>query len=107
MYLDGKVRIIRASLFFVLHTSFCKSLTDRIMQILLQQPFRERRELLRSRFPPLKPQEPTMAYFDHVRSCESEEGRAALEEFWELALNSRTEGLMIKVWPPWQFHDVD
>ena len=101
MYLDGKVRIIRASLFFVLHTSFCKSLTDRIMQILLQQPFRERRELLRSRFPPLKPQEPTMAYFDHVRSCESEEGRAALEEFWELALNSRTEGLMIKVWPPW------
>ncbi|TCD71252.1 hypothetical protein EIP91_011730 [Steccherinum ochraceum] len=66
-------------------------------QILLQQPFRERRQLLRSRFPPITPQEVTMARFDHVQSCESESGREALEEFWELALNNRTEGLMIKL----------
>lgn len=44
-----------------------------------------------------------MARFDHVQSCESEDGRAALEDFWELALNNRTEGLMIKVRPPRRF----
>ncbi|THH31804.1 hypothetical protein EUX98_g2395 [Antrodiella citrinella] len=38
-----------------------------------------------------------MAQFDHVKNCESEDGRENLEEFWELALTSRTEGLMIKL----------
>ncbi|KAH8107914.1 ATP-dependent DNA ligase [Cristinia sonorae] len=66
-------------------------------QVLLQKPFRERRQLLRSHFTPLSPQQQGMARFDHVQSCESEDGRAAMEEFWELALNSRTEGLMIKL----------
>lgn len=91
MYLDGQVRDTRTG------GLGCKPVTDRIIQILLQTPFCERRQLLRSRFPPLNPQQQNMARFNHVQSCESEEGREAIEDFWELALNSRTEGLMVKV----------
>ena len=32
-----------------------------------------------------------------MESCESEEGREAIEEFWLRAIDSRCEGLMIKV----------
>ena len=68
-----------------------------IGQILLEKPFRHRRSLLRSRFPPLIPAQKGAARFDHVQSCESEEGREAVEQFWQTAVNSRSEGLMIKV----------
>lgn len=38
-----------------------------------------------------------LARFDHVQSCESEEGRESVEEFWQNAVNGRSEGLMVKV----------
>ena len=39
-----------------------------------------------------------MASFAHVKSCESEDGRDNVEEFWQAAVAGRSEGLMIKVW---------
>jgi DNA ligase 1 len=63
----------------------------------LEESFRKRRELLRSRFPPYVPGEVGVARFDHVESVESEEGRDAVEEFWQRAVEGRVEGLMIKV----------
>ncbi|KAI0706815.1 hypothetical protein C8T65DRAFT_651542 [Cerioporus squamosus] len=66
-------------------------------QILLERPFRERRNLLRTRFPPYTPPQQGAARFDHVKSVESEEGREAVEEFWQTAVNSSSEGLMVKL----------
>ncbi|OSX66434.1 hypothetical protein POSPLADRAFT_1043869 [Postia placenta MAD-698-R-SB12] len=66
-------------------------------EILLERSFRQRRALLRERFPPLHPERKDAARFDHVQSCESEDGREAIEEFWQTALNSSCEGLMIKL----------
>ncbi|KAI0305760.1 ATP-dependent DNA ligase [Multifurca ochricompacta] len=66
-------------------------------QSFLQEPFRFRRKLLRTHFPVLPVDEPGAAKFDHVESCESEGGRAAIEEFWLRAVDSRCEGLMIKL----------
>ncbi|KAI1794145.1 ATP-dependent DNA ligase [Ganoderma leucocontextum] len=66
-------------------------------EILLERPFRERRTLLRTRFPPYKQQQKDAARFDHVKSVESEEGRDAVEEFWLAAVNSSSEGLMVKL----------
>ncbi|KAI0743560.1 hypothetical protein C8Q80DRAFT_1181931 [Daedaleopsis nitida] len=66
-------------------------------QILLENPFRERRALLRTRFPPFTPPQKGAARFDHVKSVESEEGREAVEEFWQTAVNSSSEGLMVKL----------
>lgn len=37
------------------------------------------------------------ARFAHVESCESEDGREAVDEFWQRAVEGRSEGLMIKV----------
>lgn len=34
---------------------------------------------------------------DHVKSVENSAGREAVEEFWEKAVESKCEGLMIKV----------
>ena len=36
----------------------------------------------------------------HVDSCESEDGREAVEKFWQKAITSRSEGLMVKVLQP-------
>ncbi|KAG8213716.1 DNA ligase [Butyriboletus roseoflavus] len=66
-------------------------------EILLERPFRQRRNLLRTRFPALTPEEPGTARFDHVNSCESEQGRECIEGFWQKAVESRCEGLMIKL----------
>lgn len=41
--------------------------------------------------------QPSAAKFDHVESRESEGGRKVIEEFWFRAVDSRCEGLMIKV----------
>ena len=60
-------------------------------------PFRERRTQLREHFPPVIPKNPTTARLCHVESCDSEEGRDAIQEFWEKAVAGRPEGLMIKV----------
>jgi DNA ligase-1 len=82
---------------------------------MLAEPFRSRRAALRSRLPPFNPStEGTSAStpgsngspghgggvparFDHVRSVESTDGREAVEEFWQEAVEGRAEGLMIKV----------
>lgn len=37
------------------------------------------------------------AQFQHVQSCESADGREIVEQFWQEAVSSRSEGLMIKV----------
>ncbi|KAG0706148.1 ATP-dependent DNA ligase [Suillus ampliporus] len=66
-------------------------------EILLARPFRERRSLLRSHFPPFLPSNKGAGRLDHVESCESEAGRDAIEEFWQKAIESRSEGLMIKL----------
>jgi DNA ligase-1 len=81
-------------------------------QILLQQPFRERRTLLRITLPPfdsatVEPigEHPASdlgaaallhARMAHVESVENSAGREAVEEFWERAVESKCEGLMIK-----------
>jgi DNA ligase-1 len=57
---------------------------------------------LRTHLPPVKSQDGDIlqnhlqASLDHVDSVESEEGREAIEEFWEKAVESKCEGLMIK-----------
>ncbi|KAF7981878.1 hypothetical protein HWV62_31447 [Athelia sp. TMB] len=68
-------------------------------EILLEQAFRRRRMLLRERLPPFTASSPQagVARFGHVESCESEDGREAIEEFWMRAVESRCEGLMIKL----------
>jgi len=86
-------------------------------QILIQRPFRERRRLLRTTLPPLNPVATAAAVvhvdddlisnlgaaallhakMDHVESVENSAGREAVEEFWEKAVESKCEGLMIKV----------
>ncbi|KAL7281676.1 hypothetical protein ACG7TL_004993 [Trametes sanguinea] len=66
-------------------------------QLLLERPFRERRSLLRTRFPPYIPPQKGAARFDHVKSVESEDGREAVEDFWQTAVNSSSEGLMVKL----------
>ena len=38
-----------------------------------------------------------VAQLRHVESCESQEGKEAIEEFWMHAVEGRCEGLMIKV----------
>ncbi|KAG2078893.1 ATP-dependent DNA ligase [Suillus decipiens] len=64
---------------------------------LLALPFRERRSLLRSRFPPFLPSGKGTGRLNHVESCESEAGKDAIEDFWQKAIESRSEGLMIKL----------
>lgn len=66
-------------------------------QILLERTFRERRNLLRTRFTALRPGEPGTAHLAHVNSCESAQGRECIEAFWQDAVESSCEGLMIKV----------
>ncbi|EIW83139.1 DNA ligase [Coniophora puteana RWD-64-598 SS2] len=63
----------------------------------LEHPFRERRERLRECFPPFVPEDSRFARLDHVDSCESTTGREAIEEFWQRAVESSSEGLMIKL----------
>ena len=48
-------------------------------------------------FPPFIPPTKGAARLDHVVNCDSEQGRGAIEAFWERALDSRCEGLMVKV----------
>ena len=64
---------------------------------LLAKPFRERRNLLKTRFPPLAPDEPTIARFDHVNSIIGTAGDLEpVREFMAAALNAKCEGLMLK-----------
>ncbi|CAE6404605.1 unnamed protein product [Rhizoctonia solani] len=66
-------------------------------EVLLDKPFRERRRLLRERFPPLIPKDPFCSRLAHAESVESQDGREVVEEFWERAVASQCEGLMIKL----------
>jgi DNA ligase-1 len=96
MYFNGEVREIGIY--------SLRRYPDLCVQILLERAFRDRRSLLRARFPPFVPPLKWAARLDHVEACESELGRGAIENFWEKALDSRCEGLMVKVSP--QFHLV-
>ncbi|KAH0588895.1 hypothetical protein H2248_004684 [Termitomyces sp. 'cryptogamus'] len=66
-------------------------------EILLKRTFRERRDLLISRFPPFISRDKQLARFNHVESCTSTEGRDAIKAFLVKAIQSRCEGLMIKL----------
>ncbi|EJD52578.1 ATP-dependent DNA ligase [Auricularia subglabra TFB-10046 SS5] len=66
-------------------------------QVLIQEPFRRRRELLRAQLPPFVPDDEHSARFDHMANCESADGREAVEDFWNQALELKTEGLMVKL----------
>ncbi|CAE6415626.1 unnamed protein product [Rhizoctonia solani] len=66
-------------------------------EVLLDKPFRERRRLLHEWFPPLVPEDPFCSRLAHTESVESEDGREVVEEFWERAIASQCEGLMIKL----------
>ncbi|EIN11841.1 DNA ligase [Punctularia strigosozonata HHB-11173 SS5] len=74
-------------------------------KVLLCEPFRKRRELLHTHFTPFVPLGPGIARFDHVESCGSEQGRDYVEEFWQQAVESRCEGLMIKACMFGEVHD--
>ncbi|KAK0208810.1 ATP-dependent DNA ligase [Desarmillaria ectypa] len=64
---------------------------------LLETDFRQRRALLQTRFPPLNTGSKDVARFDHVDRCDSVDGRPAVEAFWAKAIDSRSEGLMVKL----------
>ncbi|KAF8650388.1 hypothetical protein AX16_005196 [Volvariella volvacea WC 439] len=66
-------------------------------EALVGRPFRDRRTLLRTRFPPLRTDDMSIARFRHVESCESKCGRDVIMKFWERAVESSCEGLMIKL----------
>ncbi|KAJ3844586.1 DNA ligase [Lentinula raphanica] len=67
-------------------------------EVLLSRPFRSRRSLLRNRFSSFIPENERLARFQHVESCDSEEGQKQLQIFWEKAVSRHdTEGLMIKL----------
>lgn len=88
MYLNGEV---------CLSSSHCMGASSSTCQILIQEPFRRRRELLRAHLPSRATGDDHSARLDHMSHCESANGREALEAFWQESLDLKTEGLMIKV----------
>ena len=70
-----------------------------IGQPLLGHSFRERRNLLRERFRPLRRLSPEemVAQFEFVESCESTDGKSSVEDFLVKAIENKCEGLMFKV----------
>ncbi|KZV88075.1 ATP-dependent DNA ligase [Exidia glandulosa HHB12029] len=71
-------------------------------EVLIQEAFRRRRELLRTRIPPLTPADDSSARLDHMANCDCEDAtaREAVEAFWQESLDLKTEGLMIKASEP-------
>lgn len=68
------------------------------MQTLINKPFRERRHLLKSRFPPREPSEPTIARFDHVKCMEGfPTNLEPIRQFMLEAISQKCEGLMLKL----------
>ncbi|KAG8904197.1 hypothetical protein FRB99_002100 [Tulasnella sp. 403] len=74
---------------------------------LLSEPFRTRRDMLRTNFPPLTPENKFTARLAHVESCESGEGRESIEDFFQSAVLSKSEGLMIKLLDSGVIIDID
>ncbi|KIO33510.1 hypothetical protein M407DRAFT_17761 [Tulasnella calospora MUT 4182] len=66
-------------------------------RVLLGEPFRTRRDLLRTKFPQYILEDKYTARLDHVESCEGDDGREVVEEFFQRAVESKSEGLMIKL----------
>ncbi|KAJ9475020.1 putative DNA ligase 1 (putative) [Pseudozyma hubeiensis] len=62
---------------------------------LLKSSFRTRRRLLHNRFLPLSPQNPLIARFAHVRSCESTDPDE-VARFFAQAQEYKCEGIMVK-----------
>lgn len=63
---------------------------------LLKSSFRLRRKLLHERFPPFAPENPLIARFAHVKSCEANDPDD-VERFFEEARQSKCEGIS-KCW---------
>ncbi|KAH8915139.1 ATP-dependent DNA ligase [Atractiella rhizophila] len=65
---------------------------------LLQSPFRTRRSLLHTHFPPFESPDPFIARFDHVKNMEGtmEKGEE-VESFMREAVEGRCEGIMVKI----------
>lgn len=67
-------------------------------QTLINKPFRERRNLLKTRFPPREPSEPTIARFDHVKCMEGfPNNLEPIRQFMLQAISEKCEGLMLKL----------
>ncbi|KAE8226112.1 hypothetical protein CF319_g1253 [Tilletia indica] len=64
-------------------------------QPLLKTAFRQRRQLLKKHFPPLAPENPMIACFGHVKSCESMDPEE-VKTFFEQARAAHCEGIMVK-----------
>ncbi|KAJ2931218.1 hypothetical protein H1R20_g5794, partial [Candolleomyces eurysporus] len=89
---DVQINDIKVSVaVYVFDLLYCNS------EIYLAKPFRARRERLRQEFPPYIPEDPTVARLCHVESCESDQGQEAVMDFWMRAVESKCEGLMLKV----------
>ncbi|KAI0032476.1 ATP-dependent DNA ligase [Vararia minispora EC-137] len=65
--------------------------------VLLGDTFRHRRAALHKHFAPVELDVKNAARLRHVEYCESTEGKEATEEFWLKSVDSRCEGLMIKL----------
>lgn len=94
MYLNGQV--------CQLNHCQSRSLVSKVypagMQTLINKPFRERRHLLKSRFPPREPSEPTIARFDHVKCMEGfPTNLEPIRQFMLEAISQKCEGLMLKL----------
>lgn len=98
MYLDGEV-----SAFLLSWQSNDLRTNGHAIKSLLSSPFRERRRLLHEKF---RPRVMSLAQggarLDHVKSLDSDcsGGRDEIESFWEVAVDSQCEGLMVKVSRP-------
>lgn len=69
-----------------------------MLQTLISKTFRDRRQLLKTRFPPREPSEPTIARFDHVKSLEGTCGNLdPVRQFMLDAISEKCEGLMLKL----------
>ena len=67
-------------------------------QTLINKPFRERRELLKTRFPPREPDDPTIARWDHVKCMEGfPNNLEPIRQFMLEAISQKCEGLMLKL----------
>lgn len=67
-------------------------------QTLINKSFRERRDLLKSRFPPREPSEQTVARFDHVKCMEGlPNNLEPIRQFMLEAIAQKCEGLMLKL----------
>ncbi|KIY74383.1 ATP-dependent DNA ligase [Cylindrobasidium torrendii FP15055 ss-10] len=66
-------------------------------KVLLEEDFRVRRALIRQHLPPITSPVRGSAAFAHVEACDSTEGLAEVQSFWNRAVQGQSEGLMVKL----------